>query len=142
MAEQETLVSDEDIGKPFVPEDEGLWSRVIEDGGTHINVNAINRARAEGTFVGTCRHCGGFLWPEPTDEPAPGDDISSVTEWYVFTCVRSRDDKGQPDGVGCGHEFVAPDGKVLQRSARHSRMPRTFLRTRSGVIDKPRPDPN
>lgn len=128
MADQEVLFAPA-ANVRFNPEAEGLWKRVLEDDGLHIKLGAWNRARAEGSFVGTCRRCGGHLRPEPTDVPGPDDDMSTIAEWLQATCVR------------CGHEFVAPDGKVLQRSAFHSRMPRTFIRNRAGVLDKPRADP-
>lgn len=126
MPDQETLFK-APPGPAFNPEDHHLWARYIAADGLHIDTGQWNRARAEQTFVGTCRECGGYLVPEPTDvfPPSP-DDVCS--EWLAARCVT------------CEHEWVSPDGKVLQRSARHSRMPRTFLRTRSGVIAQPRSD--
>lgn len=124
MSEQETLFKPPE-GPAFNPEDHHLWPRFVDDAGLHINTLAWNRARAERSFVGTCRHCGGYLLPEPTDAFPPSPD-DPCTVWLSAVCVT------------CDHEFVSPDGKVLQRSARHSRMPRTFLRTRSGVIAPPR----
>jgi hypothetical protein len=125
MTEQETLIPDDvDLGKPFNPVDHHIWAKYIADGGLYLNTLKWNRARADGSYVGTCRCCGGYLRPEPTD--AYPDSPDNATAWYGAVCER------------CGHEFVAPDGKVLQRSARHSQMPRTFLRTRAGIIAAPR----
>lgn len=124
MTDQETLFHTPDK-PPFNPEDFHLFARVIADDKLHIDLGAWNRARAEGAFVGQCRHCGGYLRPEPTSAyPSSPDDICE--HWLGAVCI------------DCGHEWVAPNASVLQRSARHSRMPRTFLRTRAGVIAVPR----
>jgi hypothetical protein len=143
MADQATLFAPDPKSR-FNPEAEGVWSQFIEDDGLHLKLTACRRARAEGSFVGTCRLCGGYLRLLPSDDPGPDDDMSTVAEWYVLHCSdgRAPTTGDMIPGGGCGHEYVAPDGKVLQRSARHSRMPRTFLRSRSGVIDKPRPQPD
>lgn len=138
MSEQEVLFSPGPETR-FDPEREGIWKRFLEDDGLHVNLTAWRRARAEASFVGTCRHCGGYLRPLPTDDPGPDDDMSGVGEWLLAKCVDHHDQSGAVvPGGGCGHEFAAPDGKVLQRSARHSRMPRTFIRNRAGVIAEPR----
>jgi len=127
MPEQDTLLPDGADPAPFNVFDHHIWKRFIADGGLFLNTLAWNRARAEGEFVGTCRNypnCGGFLRPEPTGAVPDSPDDAMV--WYGASCTR------------CDHEIWAPDGKVLQRSARHSQMPRTYLRTRAGVIAAPR----
>jgi hypothetical protein len=124
MTEQEPLIADADVGRPFDPFEHHIWPRYIADGGLYLNTLAWNRARADRSYVGTCRMCGGYLIPEPSDAYPESPDTAIV--WYGAVCR------------ACGREFVAPDGKVLQRSARHSQMPRTFLRTRAGIIAAPR----
>lgn len=128
MTEQETLWAPPEQGVPFNVFDHHIWARYIDDAGLYLNVGAWNRARADRSYVGTCRNfpnCGGYLIPEPTDAYPPSPDEVCAT-WYGAVCK------------ACGQEFVAPDGKVLKRSARHSQMPRQFLRTRAGVIAAPR----
>lgn len=82
--------------------DNGLWRRVIVD--DEIDVPAWNRLRAERGLVGTCRLCGGHLSPISVERYAGVD-------WYEAICLL------------CGKEIVAPDGRTLRRSGRHSEMP-------------------
>lgn len=127
MTDQETLLGSADPA-PFNVFDHHIWPQFIADGGLYLDTLKWNRARADRSYVGTCRNypnCGGYLVPEPTAAyPASPDDVCAT--WLGAVCN------------SCEHEFVAPDGKVLQRSARHSQMPRTFLRTRAGIIAAPR----
>lgn len=126
MTEQETLLPGPAAhNAAFDPEAHHLFGWVIDTDGLFINIGRWNRARADNSYVGQCRWCGGYLLPEPSDAYSSSpDDVCG--QWLGAVCI------------SCGQEFVAPDAKVLQRSARHSRMPRQFLRTRAGLIAEPR----
>jgi hypothetical protein len=128
MAEQETLTGEiaDRRTRAVNPEDYHLFSRVLTADRLFIDVAAWNRARAEQSYVGQCRACcGGYLLALPSDVYASGpEDVCA--QWLGMECQ------------ACGHEFVAPDAKVLARSARHSRMPRQFMRNRAGVLADPR----
>ncbi len=73
----------------------GLFGKLVQHGS--IRSDEWRRAVADGSFVGTCRVCGGFLRP---DAPQADESRTSV-EWYTAACVL------------CGHEYAAPNGNTL-----------------------------
>lgn len=98
-----------DSALTFDPAQHGLYRRVLAKDGYHIDDAGWKRARAEGAFVGTCRHCGGYLKAQPTPpEHHRNPDGPSFAE---------------AECVSCGHQFAAPMGKVLRRSGINSQQP-------------------
>jgi len=96
MTNQEALP-----GAPFNPLNEGLYTR-YDDGDT-INHAAFLRAHAAGDIIGTCRTDGGPL------HPVAAYELNQVW-WYEYECVT------------CRHTYLAPGGRILHRSSRHSEM--------------------
>lgn len=91
-------------GPAFDPAQHGLWQRFVD--GDQVAHGAWLRACAEHTFVGTCRVCGDYL------TPAYPEQLDGRTD-YEARCRSER----------CGHTVVAPGGRLLRRSSRHSQMP-------------------
>lgn len=81
-----------------------LFPRYVHD--DQVDSGQWNRARAERTFVGTCRVCGGHLAPMESST-----ERESHIEWSEAACIL------------CGKEYAAPWGKTLRRSSRHTEMP-------------------
>lgn len=81
---------------------DGLYRFVVYD--DYIQHGRWLRARAEGSWVGECRTCGGYLAPEEPWEHNHRTD-------YEAACIK------------CGHVVMAPNGRVLRESGRHSQMP-------------------
>lgn len=75
--------------------------------GIRLYVHDWHRANDRREIVGTCRVrlCGGLMQAVDTQEDGGG-----IT-WYGAECLN------------CGHEVVAPNGRVLARSSRHHEMP-------------------
>lgn len=63
------------------------------------------RACAEGSMVGECRTCGGYLRPYPPSEQPSGEYD------YEAECIT------------CTKSILAPRSRVLRRSTRHGEMP-------------------
>lgn len=69
------------------------------------------RVCAEGSMAGQCRACGGDLRPEEPFEHERRFD-------YEASCI------------ACGHTVLAPGGRVLPGSGRHSQAPREWWEQR------------
>jgi hypothetical protein len=98
MADQETLTE----RTSFNPLDHGLWARYHDHG--EILHGAWMRACAEGSFVGTCRHCGDYLIPLRPHQ------VNGKRTDYEAHCHAST----------CGAIMLAPCGRVLAYSSRAS----------------------
>ena len=117
MAEQETLHNGDPVWKP---ETHGLYKRFLEGlqvDSPYIDHGAINLARSSGTFVGTCRDCGGNLRVMPSQDP-----LASEIPWTDFLCD------------GCGKETASPDTRRLHRTSSHNRMPQGWWAKRYASI--------
>lgn len=112
MARQETL----DNVAGHNPLDHGLWQRYTT--GDTINHAAWLRARAEGSFVGTCRTCAGHLAPRPPEH-------HGILIWYEATCITCHKPYAAP-----AHQWEA-GGRALRRSSRHSEMPSGWMHHRN-----------
>jgi hypothetical protein len=77
----------------------GLWTAMTYAG--HIRYDAWERAVATGEVIGNCRLCGGYLVPDDF-----GWAEESHIRWFTARCL------------DCGHEWSAPDGKVLKHRER------------------------
>lgn len=80
--------------------DHGLWERMLA--GSSVDHAKWMRARAEHHPVGTCRVCGGHMWPR---EPAEVGEYRRTD--YEAECKQ-------------GHTILAPGGRVYRRSAARS----------------------
>lgn len=81
----------------------GLYRSVVPRG-DEVDHGRWMRACAEGSFVGECRHCGGYLRPRHPEEHG------GRTE-YEATCVT------------CSAGVLAPNARTLRRSSRHTEQP-------------------
>lgn len=112
------------IDNVWRPEDHGLWRKYKLGEGPqsyYLDELALNRARATGDPIGTCRNCGGDLvviqsWPAETS--------GTSVRWIEWECV------------SCGKQYAAPDGKYLQRSSAHSRQTAGWMGRRFTALKK------
>lgn len=125
MASQETF--DVPAGPTHDPEQHGLWDRYVEADGYRLNEAAFNRARAAGEPIGTCRECGGHLYP--MRDTWPDDTSGSSIPWLEYECRL------------CGHQHAAPAGRRLDRSSRWRRMKSGWLRRRGKALKEPKTTP-
>lgn len=123
MAEQETLMDGADDPAPGIvntwdPHDHGTWRRFQSgEDGVFLDDAAINRARAEHGFVGTCRECGGHL----VVARGRNHDGAEI-QWTDLECI------------DCRKETAAPNGKVLRRDSRHHHMPNGWWARRIAAL--------
>jgi hypothetical protein len=103
------------VNEHFNPLDHGLWQRVTTRDG--VDAASWEQARRERGYVGTCRVCGGYLVPRPPYW------VGHV-EWYEAQCL------------ACGREVVAPGGRRLRRSSRHSEMPPGWWELRAAQMSE------
>lgn len=136
MAEQESMFDRDpsDVGRTAAPDEpepttapvveiwnhhvHGIWKRFyFGDEGITLDSAAVNRARAEHGFVGTCRQCGGNI------AVVRGRNHNGAeVDWMDFACV------------SCGHEVAAPNGKRLARDSRHNHMPQGWWARRMAAL--------
>lgn len=96
----------------------GLWKKVLRPDHT-VDIEKWRAAGRNAEFVGDCRigGCGGYLVVD--------DDPSRYAVPVCFTALCTK----------CGHEVVAPAGRVLHRSARHGEAP-GFYAQRAQMLKK------
>lgn len=109
-------------------ERDGIWQRFLDADGLHLDTQAWNRARAEGSPVGTCRTCGSHIFALSAVEStaAKADDAQTI-QWYGTICRNPQ----------CRAETSAPNGKVFRRSSRWSKTPSGWLATRKRSLTGP-----
>lgn len=98
------------------PSQGGIARHLVHD--DEIDHGRWLRACAEGTLVGECRTCGGYL------RPLPPAEISRDRFDYEAECI------------ACGKSINAPRGRVLRRSGRHSEMPGGWLEQRNRALKR------
>lgn len=88
----------------------GLFRTVRRPNWT-IDPDRWQAAAEGGELVGQCRRrgCDGFLIPDDGRAPGPGEPTA-----YTARCLI------------CGGEVVAPNGRLLHRSARHAEAPEFY----------------